>query len=74
MQYLGLGCPHVSKQAIVMIVEGKGFTGGFLWSEGGQHEDDSGQIIATSHDLTPKGSFLEGKSPYFRKIQVGEIL
>ena len=23
----------------------------------------SGQIIATSHDLTPKGSFLEGKSP-----------
>ena len=23
----------------------------------------SGQIIATSHDLTSKGSFLEGKSP-----------
>ena len=28
----------------------------------------SGQIIATSHDLTPKGSGLEGKSPYFREI------
>ena len=34
----------------------------------------SGQIIATSHDLTPKGSVLEGKSPYFRKVQVGDIL
>ena len=34
----------------------------------------SGQIITTSHDLTIKGSFLEGNSPYFRKIQVGEIL
>ena len=34
----------------------------------------SGQNIATSHDLTPKGSVLEGKSPYFRIIQVGEIL
>ena len=34
----------------------------------------SGQILATSHDLTIKGSFLEGNSPYFRKIQVGGIL
>ena len=34
----------------------------------------SGQIIATSYDLTSKGSFSEGKkSLYFRKIQVGEI-
>ena len=38
-------------------------------------EDESGQIIATSHgSLTPKGSGLEGKSPYFAEIQVGEIL
>ena len=37
--------------------------------------DDSGQIIATSHDrFPPKGSFLEGKSPYFRQISVGESL
>ena len=28
----------------------------------------SGQIIVTSHDLTSKGSVLEGKSPYFREI------
>ena len=29
----------------------------------------SGQIIATSHEFfTPKGSVLEGKSPYFREI------
>ena len=35
---------------------------------------NSGQIIVASHDLTPKGSFWEGKSPYFREIQVGEIL
>ena len=36
--------------------------------------DKSGQIIATSHDLTLKGSFLERNSPYFREMQVGEIL
>ena len=34
----------------------------------------SGQIIATSHDLGPQKVAKEGKSPYFRKIQVGEIL
>ena len=34
----------------------------------------AGQIIATSHDLTPKGSVLEGKSPYFREMEVGELL
>ena len=34
----------------------------------------SGQIITTSHDLTPKGSLVEGKSPYFRFFQVGELL
>ena len=34
----------------------------------------SGQIIATSRDLTPEGSVLEGNSPYFREIWVGEIL
>ena len=27
-----------------------------------------GQILATSHDLTPKGSVLEGKSSHFREI------
>ena len=32
------------------------------------------QLGATSHDLTPKCSVLEGNSPYFREIQVGEIL
>ena len=26
------------------------------------------QIISTSHDLTPKGSILEGKSYYFSEI------
>ena len=36
-------------------------------------EITSGQIIATSHDLTSKVA-KEGNSPYFRKIQVGEIL
>ena len=31
----------------------------------------SGQIIATSHDrFPPKGSFLEGESPYFRKSRL----
>ncbi len=35
----------------------------------------SGQVIATSHDLTPVQMVAEeGKSPYFREIQVGEIL
>ncbi len=34
----------------------------------------SGQIIATSHDLGPQKVAKGGKSPYFRKIQVGEIL
>ena len=34
----------------------------------------SGQIIATSHDLGPQKVAKEGKSPYFREIQVGEIL
>ena len=33
---------------------------------------NSGQIIATSHNLTSKGSFLEG-THYFREISVGEI-
>ena len=47
------------------------------WSDviqGGYETHDSAQIIATSHNLTWKGSFVEGKSPYFRKIQVGEML
>ena len=30
--------------------------------------DDSGQIIATSHDLGPQKVAKEGKSPYFREI------
>ena len=36
----------------------------------------SGQIIATSHDLTPKGSVLEGKwDPLFQgNRSVGELL
>ncbi len=34
----------------------------------------SGQILATSHDLGPQKVAKEGKSPYFREIQVGEIL
>ena len=39
--------------------------------------DMSGQIIATSHDLTPHGRVVGEpclKWPYFREIQVGEIL
>ena len=32
-----------------------------------------GQIIATSHDLGPQNVAEEGKSDYFREIQVGEI-
>ncbi len=37
----------------------------------------AGQIIATSHDLTPHGRVVGEpclKWPYFREIQVGEIL
>ena len=34
----------------------------------------SGQIIATSHDLGPQKVAEEGKSLYFREIEVGEIL
>ena len=37
----------------------------------------SGQIIATSHDLTPNGRVVGEPClqwPYFREIQVGEIL
>ena len=30
--------------------------------------DDSGQIIATSHDLTPKGSWGREIPGYFREI------
>ena len=33
-----------------------------------------GQNIATSHGLGPQKVAKEGKSPYFREIQVGEIL
>ena len=36
-----------------------------------------GQIIATSHDLSPNGRVVGEpclKWPYFREIQVGEIL
>ena len=36
--------------------------------------DFSGQIIATSRELTSKVSWASGKSPYFREIYVGEIL
>ena len=42
-----------------------------------QVKDLSGQIIATSHDLTPHGRVVGEpclKWPYFREIQVGEIL
>ena len=38
---------------------------------------EAGQIIATSHDLTPNGRVVGEpclKWPYFREIQVGEIL
>ena len=35
----------------------------------------SGQTIATSHNRFPsKGSVSEGKPPYFRETQVGEVL
>jgi len=34
-------------------------------------ESKTGQTIATSH---PKGSFFGREIPYFRKIQVAEIL
>ena len=34
----------------------------------------SGQIIATSHDLTPNGGLVREIPGYFREIQVGEIL
>ena len=40
-------------------------------------KDTSGQIIATSHDLTPNGRVVGEpclKWPYFREIQVGKIL
>ncbi len=30
--------------------------------------DESGQIIATSHNLGPQNVAEEGKSPYFREI------
>ena len=33
---------------------------------------ETGQIIATSHDLGPQKVADEGKSPYFREIQVGD--
>ena len=39
----------------------------------GYWKDIAGQIVATSHYLTPNVA-EEGKSPYFREIQVGEIL
>ena len=37
---------------------------------------ESGQISSQPHttDLPPKGSVLEGKSTYFREIEVGQIL
>ncbi len=38
------------------------------------HWINSGQIIATSHDLGPQNVAEEGKSLYFMEIQVGEIL
>ena len=33
-----------------------------------------GQITATLHDLGPQKVAQEGKSAYFREIEVGEIL
>ena len=38
--------------------------------------DGSDQISSRPHttDFPLKGSFLEGTSPYFREIQIGEIL
>jgi len=33
----------------------------------------SGQILATSHDLTPNGGEKQGQFLYFRETQVGEI-
>ena len=36
------------------------------WDVSFYHE--TGQIVATSHDLTTKCSLLGGKSPYFREI------
>ena len=38
---------------------------GVMPERGAPGDHLSGQIIATSHDLTPKCSVLEGKSPYF---------
>ena len=34
----------------------------------------SGQNIATSQDLGPQKVAKEGNSPYFRKIQIGDIV
>ena len=34
--------------------------------------DESGQIIATSHDRFPQKIAKEGTPPYFREFQVGE--
>ena len=39
---------------------------------GGSICHETGQIIATSHDLGPQELAEDGKSPYFRKIQIRE--
>ena len=39
----------------------------------GCKKDKSGQIIATSHDLTPNGGVIR-EILYFREIEVGETL
>ena len=44
----------------------------FVGENGGNHVSD--QIIATSHDLGPQKEAKKGKSPYFRRVQFGEIL
>ena len=37
-------------------------------------DDISGQISSRPHTTSPQKVAKEGKSPYFREIQVGEIL
>ena len=44
-----------------------------FWRVPGDSHESFGQIIATARDILQKVAD-EGKSPYFRKIQVGEIL
>ena len=64
-----LSLPYQEQRSCMPTASGMNPEGWGLWFM--SHE--SGQILATSHDLGRQKVAEEVKSPYFREIWVGEI-